>query len=150
MKKLRRISPLLALCFFAFMAWAAQSHVSNLQLFKHPNATATTKGNVTAVTVPLVKEGESAANLRARVELHYEANGKAYGRVLMQDMAQHTPPKQGDTIPLTYLIDAPEHALLPYEIANLDSQISGMQFVLIALGVLTLLSPFMLIRFSRR
>lgn len=150
MKKIRKFSPLLALALLAMLTWAAQSHLNRLHLFKEPEAIATVQAVVTAATVPVIQKGESVANLRARVEMAYEVADKQYGRVVMQDLAKYPAPKEGEAILLTYLKNDPAQALLPHEFASVDSQIEGIQLIVVLLGMATLLVPFMLIGYSRK
>ena len=143
------IYAVITLVVLCWLTWTAQEHVSMLRLFTDAREVATTEATVSEVTTPALREGEANANLRARVELHYEVNGEQFGRTLMPELSGDLP-KQGDKLTLTYLKRAPEQALLESEMAGLDAQISGMASFVFIMGLVSLVVPFIIAGFGRK
>lgn len=148
---LRRISPLIALALLASFTWSAQDHLTDLQQFTYPDLVATTQATISDVMAPIGDENAiGAGEKRVRLVLNYSANGQDYGRVMMLKITDQPLPKTGDTRVVHYIKSSPETALLADEFAIIDDQISGMQIVVLVLGIATFMLPFMLLGFAKR
>lgn len=143
------IYAIISLIVLCWLTWSAQSRLNDLRLFEVAKEVGTTEAIVTEVVTPDVGEGEAKKNFRARVELSYEVDGKQFGRTLMPELTSEVPAKD-DTIPVTYLKRAPEQMLLPEELAALEDQISGMQALVFALGIASIILPFTIAGFGRK
>lgn len=148
---LRRISPLIALALLASFTWSAQDHLTDLQQFTYPDLVASTQATISDVTGAGSDESAiSAGERRVRLVLNYSVNGQGYGRVMMLKITGQPSPKTGDTRVVHYIKASPETALLADEFAIIDEQISGMQIVVLVLGIATFMLPFMLLGFAKR